>query len=421
MAKQADLSPSWSRRGLLATSGLALAGGLLPERARAAPAESSRNEPARGAIRLERPLPLAEVQTPALLLDLHAFERNLARMATHAKARGVGLRPHAKTHKSPIIARRQLDLGAVGICVAKVSEAEVMVDAGIDKVLITSPVASPDKIDRVVALGRRSPGLAIVVDHADGIAALQGAAAKARVKLHVLLDLDTGTRRTGTALGAPAVELARQIDASSSLVLDGVQAYAGHVMHVSPFAEREKRSREVLERCLETRGLIERAGLEVRVFSCGGTGTFDVDPRVAGVTDLQVGSYCFMDVQYRAIGDREGEVFDAFEPSLFVLATAISQPVPELITIDAGLKAFAYEPDAKPQFRDLEGLIYHYGGDEHGIVQFTDERRPLRLGDKAQLLVSHCDPTVNLYDVYHPYRNGLVHELWPVAARGRSQ
>jgi 3-hydroxy-D-aspartate aldolase len=373
------------------------------------------------AIELPSPISIDDVDTPALLVDLDALEDNLRKMARHIEAKQIALRPHIKTHKCAILAAKQIELGAIGVCAAKVSEAEVMVDAGIENVLITSPVVTPEKIRRVIALARKTSGLQIVVDHAQNVRDFGAAATAAKIELRVLIDLDTGTRRTGIATGKPALELAQEIGRTESLRLDGLQAYAGHVMHVAGHGNRKQSSLASLEPCLETRDLLQRAGFEIGVFTGGGTGTYDIDCDVDGMTDLQLGSYLFMDVQYRAIGDSDSDVFDSFRPSLFVLATAISQPVPELITIDAGYKAFANEPAAKPQFRDLDGLIYHYGGDEHGIVQFTSEDRPLRLGQKAELIVSHCDPTVNLYDVYHPYRNGEVRELWPISARGRSQ
>ncbi|MCZ6508544.1 MAG: DSD1 family PLP-dependent enzyme [Acidobacteria bacterium] len=374
-----------------------------------------------GPVQLSTAKELNELDTPALLIDVEVLEANLARMARHAKERGIALRPHVKTHKCPILAAMQIELGAIGVCAAKVGEAEVMVDAGINNVLITSPVVTTEKIRRVIDLAKRSPGLQIVVDQARTAGDFDEAARAAGIVLRVLMALDTGTRRTGIALGQPALDLAHAVTRCKGLQMDGLQAYAGHVMHVGGHAERKKRSTDALAACLDTKHLLEKAGYDIGVFSGGGTGTFDIDSEIEGMTDLQVGSYLFMDVQYRAIGDVDSEVFDSFQPSLFVLATAISQPVPELITVDAGYKAFANEPQAKPEFRKLDGMEYFYGGDEHGIVRFTGDARPLRLGDKAELLVSHCDPTVNLYDVFHPYRDGRVEELWPISARGKSQ
>jgi D-serine deaminase-like pyridoxal phosphate-dependent protein len=370
---------------------------------------------------LEQPIALADLPTPALLVDEAALERNLARMAAHAASKKIGLRPHVKTHKCPILAKRQLALGALGVCAAKVSEAEVLADAGIDRVLITSPLASPDKFARVVALAKRAPGLQVVVDAPGAVRALDAAAGAAGITLGVVIDLDTGTRRTGIQPGEPALALAREIVAAEHLRFDGLQAYSGHVMHVVGREERRKKSLESLAGALDTRALLEQSGIAVKTLTGGGTGTYDIDCDVAGMTDLQVGSYLFMDVQYRMIGDADGDVFDAFEPSLSVLATAISQPVPQLITIDAGFKAFAHEPDAKPQFKDRAGITYFYGGDEHGICALSGGAEALALGEKAELIVSHCDPTVNLYDAYCVVRDGRVRELWPIAARGKSQ
>lgn len=373
------------------------------------------------AVRLDEPIPLEEVPTPALLLDRAAFESNLKKMADHSKAQGVGVRPHSKTHKCPVIAKRQLELGAVGICCAKVGEAQVMSDAGISNILITSPVVTKEKIDPVVAMAKKHSGIIMVIDNIPTADRFNATAQATGAQLQVLIDLDTGTRRTGIALGEPALELAKHIvNNCSSLKLAGLQSYAGHLMHIPGHDKRKERSVKTMNTALETRTLIEDAGIPIDIFSGGGTGTFDIDSGISGVTDLQVGSYPFMDVQYRAIGDADSDVFDYFQPSLHVLVTAISKPVDELITVDAGYKSFAAE-DVKPEFADIDGLIYHWGGDEHGMIQLQNPSRPFELGDKARLVVSHCDPTVNLYDVYHVVEDGKVTELWPVAARGKSQ
>lgn len=369
----------------------------------------------------DAPRALDDIPTPALLIDLDAFDANLKIAADHCRAKGVGLRPHGKTHKCPIIAHKQLALGAIGVCAAKVSEAEVFVDGGIDDVLITSPVVTADKIDRVVALARRAAGIQLVVDNAATARDLNAAARAAEIVVRVLVDLDTGSKRTGIQPGEPALQLVRTIAGLTNLQFDGLQAYSGHVMHVNGFEARKARSLESLAPALETKASIERDGFEVKIFTGGGTGTYNIDCDLDGFTDLQLGSYPFMDVQYRVIGDAGSELFDDFAPALFVLATAISQPMPDRITIDAGFKAFAHEPNARPQLRTIAGVDYSYGGDEHGILRLREPSRPIQLGDRLELFVSHCDPTVNLYDVYFPYRDGAVHEVWPIAARGCSQ
>lgn len=383
---------------------------------------------AQGATESYGPIPLAkasswkDLHTPALLLDADAMERNLAKMVafTSGAGGGVKLRPHTKTHKCPHIARKQVELGAIGVCCAKVSEAEVMQAGGIENILITSPVASAEKIERVIALSKNSAGIQMVVDDLDIAKAFGKAAKSAGVTQRVLVDLNTGTQRTGVRLGEDTVKLCKAVSKLKNLRFDGLQAYSGHLMHVHDHGTRKTMTEKALERVLETKAMVEDAGIEVGVLTGGGTGTFDVDGAMTGFTDLQTGSYLFMDTQYRAIGDSDSETFDFFEPSLFVVLTAISEPVPgKLITMDGGYKSFA--SDAIPEFVDDPGLIYTFGGDEHGIVRVKNAKRPPKLGEKFRLIVSHCDPTVNLYDEYHVMRDGKVVERWPIAARGRSQ
>ena len=372
-----------------------------------------------GPVPLSSSINLEDLNTPALMIDIDVMEENLRKMSVHLQKRKVGLRPHTKTHKCPIIAKMQMDLGAVGICCAKVSEAEIMVESGIDRVLITSPVVTVEKIARVIALAKKNPHIEIVVDNQKNVRDFNDAASSAGIVLSVLIDLAV-TNRTGTTPGPPALKLLNEVRKHRSHKFAGLQAYAGHVMHVEGHSKRKSNSQEALNGALDTKILMEKAGYKVPVLSVGGTGTFDIDSEIEGVTDIQAGSYPFMDVQYRMTGDSNSEVFDYFKPSLFVMVTAISQPVPNLITVDGGYKAFASD-SVRPEFRDILGVRYHWGGDEHGIIEFEEPSRKIKLGDKMQMIVSHCDPTVNLYDQFHPFRDGCVAELWPIAARGRSQ
>ncbi len=337
-----------------------------------------------------------ELPTPALLIDLDAMEANLDRMADLYRERPAELRPHGKTHKCPIIARQQLVRGAVGICAAKVSEAAVFVEDGIDNVLITSPVVTPERIDRVVELTRRSRGVQIVVDRASNVEDYARAATAAGIEFSLVVDLDMGTHRTGIDPAA-ADQLARAIVDAPGLTFGGLQAYAGHLMHVEGFTDRKARSEAALAPAVACKRRLEDAGIAVPMLSVGGTGTYNVDGDIDGVTDVQVGSYLFMDVNYRAVGGINGPVFDDFTPSLFVLATAISQPAEGRITIDAGYKAFAADQQP-PEPLEESGVTYRWGGDEHGILLFDDPSRDLSVGDKLRLIASHCDPTVNLYD-----------------------
>lgn len=366
------------------------------------------------------PMPLAALPTPALIVDGAAFDRNIAKMAAHMKARGVGLRPHAKTHKSAVIARKQLELGAIGICCAKVSEAEALAAKGIGPFLITSPLATRDKAERFAALARLHPDTMVVVDSKLGAELLSAVATDCGITMGVLLDLDVGSQRTGVPCGQPAVDFARHVSTLPGLTVQGVQAYAGHIMHVTGHEKRRQRSLETMAAAADTRGAIEAAGINCPIFTGGGTGTFDIDVAVPGITDLQCGSYPFMDVQYRIIGGPNGDLFDAFEPALFVWSTAISQPVPGRITIDAGIKALVYDWK-RPALLEYPATTYDWGGDEHGIIQYEGDIPPFNIGDRVKVFVSHCDPTVNLYDVYHVVRDGMVVETWPVTARGCSQ
>jgi D-serine deaminase-like pyridoxal phosphate-dependent protein len=373
-------------------------------------------------IRLKEPVSLWDLPTPALTIDLEAMESNLLKMKTFYQGKKAKLRPHTKTHKCPIIAKRQLEDGAVGVCAAKVSEAEVMVEAGIGNVLVTSPVVTKEKIERVVALAKKSPGVAIVVDHEKNVRDYDDAARAAGVKLPVLIDLNVGTDRTGIAIGKPALDLAEAIRRSSSLIFGGLQAYAGHIMHLRGFEYRKQASEATMGRAVEFKHALEKAGFEVPVLTGGGTGTYNIDCDIDGITDVQVGSYLFMDVNYRNVGGKDGPVYEDFRPSLLVLTTAISQPAKGRITVDAGVKAFATDQEP-PDPLSLPGVSYRFAGDEHGILEFRDPRGPaeVKLGDKVLMIASHCDPTVNLYDQYYPFRNERVEEMWPISARGRSQ
>ncbi len=372
-------------------------------------------------IELSEPVPIEALHTPALIIDLDVFETNLDKMQAHLSAHNMGLRCHTKMHKCPIIAKEQIKRGALGVCAATVSEAEIMLAGGVEKILITSPVVTPEKIHRVIALAVQSSGVAVVVDHIHGANLFDVAARAAGIVLPVLVDLDPGMGRTGIATGDPAVELVHHIGGGcSNLTFAGLQMYAGNCMHIEDYAARKQKYLHLMAKGEETRDRLVSEGIAVEVFSGGGTGTYDIEPELALLTDLQAGSYAFMDIEYRDIGSRTGERFDDFEPSLFVLVTAISKPQERLVTVDAGFKSMASDKGA-PQFRDVEGVTYHWGGDEHGIIALNNPSREIRLGDKLQVITPHCDPTVNLFDYYFPHRNGVVSEIWPIAARGRSQ
>lgn len=360
-----------------------------------------------------------DLPTPALLVDLDAFEANLKKMAAHCRATGRAFRPHAKTHKCPEIAKRQIASGANGICVATVPEAEAMVAAGIRGVLLTSPILERRKIARMVQLARSGGDVLLSVGDQREAELLSEAAAAAKVTMNVLVDIDVIDRRTGALPGQPAVELARFINRRNALRLRGVQAYAGAASHTPGFSRREQVSREAMSKAVETRELMARAGLEAPLLSGGSTGTYNIDSEISGVTELQVGSYIFMDTEYMAIGGKDGnKVYSDFQPALTVLTTVVSATHSDQVTVDAGVKAFAHSPD--PLAKGREGLKYRRSGDEFGAVTAISGAALPRLGERLEFIVPHCDPTVNLYDRLYACRGEQVEAIWPVTARRES-
>jgi 3-hydroxy-D-aspartate aldolase len=362
-----------------------------------------------------------ELPTPCLLLDLDRFERNVQKMAAHVKAAGKKLRPHAKTHKCPEIAHRQIAAGAVGVCVAKVGEAEVMAAAGVRNLLITTEVVGPEKIGRLLGVLERSPETLVVVDHPDNVKALEEAMAKSGRVLNVLVDVEVGGRRTGIEPGEPALHLGRLVMGQTHLNLRGLQGYAGHCAHVEGWEARRKASHRWMGRLMRTRALFERNGLPVEIVTGGSSGTFDIDIELEGLTELQSGSYCVMDIDYRRIGSRAGAVNDAFEMALTVLTTVVSRPSPELAIVDAGFKSFSTDRPFVPETVEWPGLEYSWAGDEHGRLTIKDPDRAPSLADRIEFFPPHCDPTINLYDRIHVMRADKLEAVWEIAGRGRSQ
>jgi D-serine deaminase-like pyridoxal phosphate-dependent protein len=360
----------------------------------------------------------ADLPTPALVLDLDAFEANVRQIADHCKSRGCAARPHAKTHKCAEIARRQVDAGARGVAVATVPEAEAMVRAGINGVLLTSPIVERGKIARMVGLAKKGGGVMLAVGHPREAELLAEAAEAERVRVDVLVDLDVGDHRFGITPGTPARELARQISRYGSLRLRGVQAYAGLASHVKGFDARKEVSRTAMTQAVQTKELLSQDGHDMAILSGGSTGTYNIDCDLPGGIELQVGSYVFMDVQYRAIGGRsDGSVYNDFRPSLTVLTTVVSTTLDDRVSLDAGVKSFATESPTLPEAKSWEGLRYKFFGDEFGQLTAVDGGRLPRLGDRLEFYVPHCDPTVNLYDRMYAMRGDTVEAIWPIVAR----
>lgn len=356
------------------------------------------------------------LNTPALVIDTDALDRNIAAMAAFARKTGLSLRPHAKTHKSASIARRQIAAGAVGVCCAKLGEAEALTDAGVEGILITSPVAGAAAVERLAALAARAPSLRAAVDHPGVVDALCGAGVRATL----LVDVDPGLHRTGVADAAAAVDLARRIDAAPSLTYGGVQFYCGSEQHIETFADRRMAIAERTAYLSDVLTRLDEAGLNPPVVTGGGTGSHRIDAELGVLTELQVGSYIFMDRQY-ADCDLTGEGRAPFETALFVNSRVISANHSMLVTVDAGFKAFATEAGAPPVVSGApEGSTYRFMGDEQGAVIPPKGVAPPRLGEVVTFAAPHCDPTVNLYDAYHAVKDGTLVGIWPIEARGRS-
>ena len=358
--------------------------------------------------------------TPALVIDLDALEHNIATMASWSVNHGVKLRPHAKTHKSAAIARLQLDAGAVGICVAKPSEAERLVELGVGKILVTSPIVTDTAIERVLDLNEKAEELQIVVDNLAVVAKLGEVAVRRHKPLCVLVDIGMGRNRTGVAIPGQAGELALAIGRHRGLKLRGLQAYAGHIQHIVGYAERLAAARDALARIREARDAMAAVGHTPDIVTGGGTGSYDIDGDAAVFTDLEVGSYVFMDVQYNEVIRKDGTA-GPFRTSLYVQATVISANKAGQATTDAGFKAFATD-GPKPVIATgaPSGSEYVFMGDEHGCVMLPKGANGLEVGSVVTCATPHCDPTVNLFDYYHCVRGDTLVDIWPVDTRGRT-
>jgi len=361
-----------------------------------------------------------DLDSPALCVDLDKMEANIKNVQTYLKGTKVAVRPHAKTHKCPAIAKMQIEAGAIGICTAKLSESQVMLENGISNVLMTGVNISPSKISKAMELRKRYSGFIQAVDNPTNAQDLQNAAKAAGVVADVVVDIDV-IKRSGVLAGAPALELAKLIDKLPNLKLRGILAYDGGVQHVKGYQKRKETALKNFEPVVMTYEKMKAAGLNLEIFSGGGTGTYDIMKAVPGFTDVQVGSYVFMDCQYIEIGGAKNESqYDDFAPSLTVMTTIINSNYPGRLITDSGSKALTLN---KPNAMVLgePGFDYAAGSDEYGTISFTNSSKTYKVGDKLEVIVPHCDPVVNLYDVIYGIRNDKVESILPILARGKSQ
>jgi 3-hydroxy-D-aspartate aldolase len=370
--------------------------------------------------RMEVGLSKWDLDTPALCVDLDKLEANIAKGQAIATRNGIATRPHAKTHKCAAIARLQLAAGAVGICTAKISEAEVLFEHGIDRICMTTSNPSPNKIRRAMRLRKQCNHFIQAVDEEQNARLLSAAAKEAGVVADVVIDVAVGTR-SGIPPGEGAISLAKVIDRLPNLKMRGMLSYDGGAQHVNGFAARKERALKGLEENVKTFEMLKSAGLNTEIFSGGGTGTVSVQHLTPGITDVQVGSYIFMDMQYLAIGSEDGDpVYKDFAPSLTVIGTVLNNRFPGRLTTDAGAKALTLNVPRAGVIGE-PGMDYNAGSDEFGSITFKEAARSYQIGDRLEMIVPHCDPVVNLYDQMYGIRKDRVEVVWPIVARGHSQ
>jgi D-serine deaminase-like pyridoxal phosphate-dependent protein len=354
--------------------------------------------------------PKQDLDTPALCLDADALERNIAKMAAFLEDKPAGLRPHAKTHKCPAIAWKQLRAGAIGITCAKIGEAEVMAQAGICDILIANQIIGPHKITRLVNLARTTEVMVAVEEEANARALSEAALAKG-VGLRAIIEVDVGMGRCGVAPGPEALALAEKMVALPGLRFEGMMGYEGHTVTVPDLGERRRAAEEAMARLIATRDLLLERGIPVNIVSAGGTGTYQITGCYPGVTELECGSYATMDAKYRSVG------LD-FEEALTVVACVISVRGADHAVIDAGLKTLTPEFGLPVVVRPTGWSLTRLS-EEHAVLKRDEGGVPLRRGDMVEVVPSHGCTTINLHDGYTVTRGDIVEAVWPIAARGR--
>lgn len=363
--------------------------------------------------KIEVGMPINRLDTPALLIDLDVLEKNISRMAAFFKEREAVLRPHVKTHKCPRISKMQLAEGAVGITCAKVSEAEVFAASGIKDILIANQITGEVKLDRLATLAKKCD-LKVAVDNPLNVENLERVFSAKGATVGVLVEVDIGMKRCGVQTGEEAVRLAKMVDSKPHLEFKGLQAYEGHLVLVEDAKEREEQVRKSFRPLQQTCDALAAVGLPPEIVSGGGTGTYDISGVETPLNEVQVGSYVFMDKTYHPVRPE-------YHPSLSVLSTVLSRPVPERLVFDAGLKSMTSE-FGWPEIRgELQGEM-NYLSEEHAVFTLQEPADvQLGIGDKVQFIPSHCCTTVNLHDVFFVYQDNILVDTWEIEARGCSQ
>ncbi len=353
---------------------------------------------------------LDEIDTPALIVDLDVMERNVARIVASCRAGGVEWRPHCKSHKSPDICRRLIEAGAIGITCAKLSEAEMLVEAGIRDILVANQIAGPIKIARLMRLRARAD-IAVAVDGRENIVALAEAAAEAGLRLRVLIEVDTGTERAGVLPGAPVLDLASFIGCFPSLDLAGVMTWEGHTTRIADPQDKRAAIERAVGSLVASAQLCRDAGIDIRIVSCGGTGTFEIATHIPGVTEIQAGGGIFGDVRYRTI------YHVPVEYGVSVLSTVTSRPTATRIVSDAGKKSMS--TDAGTPLPLLEGVARVAFSAEHAKIELQAPSATPHVGERVSFVVGYADTTLHLHSEIYALRSGRVEHVWPIPAAAR--
>ncbi len=363
----------------------------------------------------------ADIQTPCLIVDLDALERNVKKMGTLAREMGVRHRAHGKMHKSVDVAKLQETLGdSVGVCCQKVSEAEVFVRGGIKDVMVSNQVRDPAKIDRLARMPKLGARILVCVDDPENVADLSAAAQKHGTELECLVEIDCGAGRCGVTTSQDVVNIAKLIDAADGLKFAGIQAYQGAMQHMDLYNDRKEKIDIAVEMVENAVNALKSQGLECDIVGGGGTGSYYFEGTSGVFNELQCGSYAFMDADYGRILDKDGNRIDQgeWENALFILTSVMSHSKADKAIVDAGLKAQSVDSGLPTVFGRNDKVEYLKCSDEHGVV--GDPDGVLKINDKLKLVPGHCDPTCNVHDWYVGVRGGKVETLWPVSARGKA-
>ena len=362
----------------------------------------------------------ADIQTPCLVLDLDALDRNVRKMGDYAKAHGMRHRVHGKMHKSVDVAKLQEEIGgAVGVCCQKVSEAEVFVRGGIKDVLVSNQVRDPAKIDRLARLPKLGSRIIVCVDDVANVADLSAAAVKHGTELEVFVEIDCGAGRCGVTTTPAVIEIAKAVEAAENLKFTGIQAYQGAMQHLDSYEARKEKLDVAIAMVKDAVEGLKAEGIDCELVSGGGTGSYYFESNSGVYNELQCGSYAFMDADYGRILDKDGNRIDQgeWENAFFILTSVMSHAKADKAIVDAGLKAQSVD-SGLPVIFGRDDVEYIKCSDEHGVVM--DPKGVLKVNDKLKLVPGHCDPTANVHDWYVGVRNGKVETVWPVSARGHA-